>query len=176
MPGPRFLAGDRVTLHTIEEEDITFLQEMINQPDVRRYLDRSIPLNGVQEREWFEEQVSNTDSTSLLVVGADGPAGIIGMHEMPNLSGSAEIGISLHPDHWGEGYGTAASRLLTEYAFSERRFHRLVARVLAPNEASKRIWEKLGYRHEAVHREATFADGQYLDVHIYALLEDEWRE
>lgn len=176
MPGPRFLEGDRVDLHTVEEEDIPFLQEMINDPAVRRYLNRSEPVNGPQEREWFEEQVSGDDGVILLVVTDDGPAGTVGLGEQPNLIGSAEIGVSLAKSHWNEGYGTEASRLLTDYAFRERPFHRVVAKVLDPNEGSKRIWEKLGFRHEAVHREATFADGEYVDVHDYAILASEWRD
>ncbi|MFB6094419.1 MAG: GNAT family N-acetyltransferase [Halanaeroarchaeum sp.] len=174
MPGPRFLEGDRVTLHPIEEEDVPFLQEMINDPAVRRYLSRSEPLNMAQEREWFETVVSDDEGVVLLVVTDDGPAGTVGLHSVENMDGSAEIGLSLAREHWGEGYGTAACRLLTEYAFTETRRHRLVARVVGPNEASKRIWEKLGYRHEAVHREATYADGAYRDVHEYAVLADEW--
>lgn len=176
MPGPRFLEGDRVDLHTVEEEDISFLQEMINDPAVRRYLNRSDPVNEQQERKWFEAEVSDEDGVVLLIVTDDGPAGTVGLRDVPKMAGSAEIGISLTRSHWNEGYGTEASRLLTDYAFTERRFHRVVAKVLDPNDGSKRIWEKLGYRHEAVHREATFAEGEYLDVHDYAILEDEWRE
>lgn len=175
MPGPLFLDGDAVDLHTVEEEDIPFLQEVINDPAVRRYVSRFEPANEVQEREWFEEYVSGDDATVLLVVTPEGPAGTVGLNGHPDMLGSAEIGISLAPAYWNEGYGTEASRLLTDYAFTERRIHRLLARVLDPNEGSKRIWEKLGYRHEGVHREATFVDGEYVDVHDYAILADEWR-
>ena len=176
MPGPLFLAGDDVDLHTIEEEDIPFLQETINDPAVRRYVSQYEPANGVQEREWFEETVSDDGTTALLVVTDDSPVGTVSLAENPNMLGSAEIGISLSSAHWNRGYGTEASRLLTDYAFSERRIHRLLARVFDPNEGSKRVWEKLGYRHEAVHREATFVEGRYVDVHDYAILEDEWRD
>lgn len=176
MPGPIFLDGDGVALHTIEEEDIPFLQATINDPTVRRYVSRFEPINGRQEREWFEEQVSSDDETNLLIVTEEGPAGTIGLTPNPQLLGSAEIGIVLAKAHWNEGYGTEASRLLTDYAFRERRIHRVVAKVLDPNEGSKRIWEKLGYRHEAVHAEATFVEGEYVDVHDYAILRHEWRE
>ncbi|MFB6133907.1 MAG: GNAT family N-acetyltransferase [Halanaeroarchaeum sp.] len=174
MPGPTFLEGDRVDLHTIESEDIPFLQEMINDPEVRRYLTRNEPLTMEQEREWFEEHVSSDEGVTLLVVTDDGPAGTVGMQEIPQMQGSAEVGISLATAHWGQGYGTAASRLLTEYAFRERRLHRLVVQVYDPNEGSKRIWEKLGYRHESVHEEAAYVDGAYVDLHRYAVLESEW--
>jgi RimJ/RimL family protein N-acetyltransferase len=48
--------------------------------------------------------------------------------------------------------------------------------VFEGNVGSRRVWEKLGFRHEATHHEAEYVDGEYVDVHFYAVLEDEWRE
>ena len=56
----------------------------------------------------------------------------------------------------------------------ELRKHRVVARVFEGNTGSQRVWEKLGFRHEAVHEEAQFMDGEYVDVHFYAVLKHEW--
>ncbi|MEF8840709.1 MAG: hypothetical protein V5A62_03665 [Haloarculaceae archaeon] len=36
MPGPVFPRGDRVDLHPIEEADLPFLVELMNDPDVWR--------------------------------------------------------------------------------------------------------------------------------------------
>ncbi|MFB6071231.1 MAG: GNAT family N-acetyltransferase [Halanaeroarchaeum sp.] len=176
MPGPPFVHGDGVDLHTIEEEDLPFLQETINDPAVRRYLGNRQPYTMEQEREWFEEQVNGDGATTLLVVADGDPAGVVSVGEMPQMPSSAEIGINLAQAFWNQGYGTEASRLMTDYAFRERRYHRVMARVYDPNEGSKRIWEKLGYRHEGRHREADWADGEFVDVHRYAILEHEWRD
>ncbi len=46
MSGPVFLPGDDVTLRTIEEEDLEFLQTQINDPRIWRPTGRSTPLNG----------------------------------------------------------------------------------------------------------------------------------
>lgn len=177
MPGPPFLHGDRIDLHTMEEEDIPFLQETINQPDVRHYLHLNQPLNEAQEREWFDEYANGDESVELIVVDGEGnPVGTVGLEDHPNLTATAEVGLFLAPEYWGQGYGTEASRLMTDYAFDERRMHRVIAEVYDPNEASKGIWESLGFRHESVAREAGFVDGGFVDVHRYAVLEDEWRD
>lgn len=47
--------------------------------------------------------------------------------------------------------------------------------MVAGNEASTRVREKLGYEHEGVAREAAYVDGEHLDVHCYGVLADEWR-
>ena len=45
---------------------------------------------------------------------------------------------------------------------------------LAGNEASRRIWEGLGFTEEGRFREAGFHGGEYHDVVFYGVLEDEW--
>ena len=176
MPGPVFLEGDRVELRTIEEEDLDFLRETINDPAVRRSLGNRSPINGQQEREWFEEQASDDDNddTDLLVCRDGEAVGSVGLHQHDPLGVTTEIGIFVAEEHWGEGYGTDASRLVTDYAFRERRHHRAMARVFEGNAGSTRIWEKLGFRHEGTFEESEFVDGEYVDVDYYAILADEW--
>jgi RimJ/RimL family protein N-acetyltransferase len=174
MPGPVFLEGDGIELRTVEEEDLEFLQATINDPAVRRYLGNRPPINGRQEREWYEERCSNGESTNLLVCRDGEPMGTVGLHPKGPTETSAEIGIFLAEPYWGEGYGTEASRVVTDYAFRERRHHRVMARVFEDNDGSARIWEKLGFRHEGTFREAEFLDGEYVDVDYYAVLDEEW--
>ena len=176
MPGPVFIRGEDVTLRTVEEADLDFLQEQVNDPTVRRFLGPTPPINGHQEQEWFEERCSSDDNVSLLICRDEEPMGSVGLHPTDGDDGTtAEIGIFLAEPFWGEGYGTEAGRLITDYAFDERRHHRVIARVFDGNVGSQRVWEKLGFRHEAVHREAMFLQGEYLDEHLYAVLEHEWR-
>lgn len=174
MPGPVFLEGDRIELRTVEEEDLDFLQGTINDPSVRRFLTTYNPINGHQEQEWYEEHGSSEDHVNLLICCDGEPMGSIGLHPRDQLGVTEEIGIFLAEDYWGEGYGSEASQLVTDYAFRERRLHRVIAHVIDGNDGSQRIWEKLGFRQEATHVEATFIDGEYVDVHLYAVVADEW--
>lgn len=172
MPGATFLRGDSVTLRTVEEEDLAFLQATINDPQVRRWVGNRAPINGPGEREWFEN--IGDDEAHLLICRGGDPVGVIGLRPAGGAAVTAELGLFLAPDHWGEGYGTEASRLVVDYAFAERRFHRVTARVFEGNDRSRRIWENLGFRHEATHREAEYLGGAFVDVRRYAVLEDEW--
>lgn len=174
MPGAVFLRGDSVTLRTIEEEDVEFLRDAINDPEVRKGLTVARPLNAEQEREYFEERVSS-DEDVYLAICVDGEiTGTIGLSDIDQRAGKCEIGIWLAPEFHGRGYGTEASRLLTQYAFDELRMHRVLARVLATNEASARVWEKLGFEEEGVHRDEVFTGGEYVDMRYFSVLEDEW--
>jgi [ribosomal protein S5]-alanine N-acetyltransferase len=175
MPGPAFLTGDDVTLRTIEEEDLEFLQTQVNDPEIRRPIGRSTPLNAVQEREFFENVVCDDDSIHLLIVADSTPTGTIGLESIDRESRSAEIGYWIAPDHHRRGYGSEATALLVEHAFDQLGLHRISARVFDFNDASRRLLESLGFTEEGVHRDAEFVDGKFQDTHWYGLLEDEWR-
>lgn len=174
MPGAVFLRGDSVTLRTVEESDVEFLRDALNDPEVRRGLSIAKPLNGRQENTYFEERISSDETVSLMICRDDDPVGNVGLDPIDRQAGNCEIGLWVAPDHHGNGYGTEASRLLTRYAFDELRMHRVRARVFAHNDSSRRIWEKLGFEHEGVHREEAFTGGEYVDVHYYGVLADEW--
>lgn len=175
MPGPAFLRGDRIDLHTIEAEDAEFLQEAINDRRVWNGLGLRQPITRSQEEEWIDE-LGEGDDVNLLVCDDGDPVGTVGLNGFGGTAGSAEVGYWMHPDFHGNGYATAAVELLVGYGFDERRLHRVMAKVFDFNDASKRVLEKVGFVEEGVKREAAFVGGEYVDVVLYGLLEDEWRE
>jgi len=192
-----FAAGDSVALHTVEEEDLEFLAAARNDPAIRRPLTVNRPSNGEQVREFFENVVSDDDSVSLLacVDGEDGnasadgagdetdddddgpePVGSVVLFDEDETAGTATVAYWVVPDHQGEGYCTEAAALLCEYAFAERRLNKLRADALATNEGSRRVLEKLGFVEEGLLREEQYVYGEYVDVHRYGLLADDWTD
>lgn len=61
MPGPAFRRGETVSLHTVEEDDLAFLQRLRNDPANRTRTSASAPENADELTEWFEEDVSALD-------------------------------------------------------------------------------------------------------------------
>jgi RimJ/RimL family protein N-acetyltransferase len=178
MPGPTFLRGDRLTLRTVEREDLALYQRLRNDPEVGTALGLHVPVTADQvERDYFEERVLGDDTITLLAcVDDDRPIGVVhlALGRVQVVSGYGEMGIWLLPEYHGEGYGTEASATVIDYAFDELRLHRVLARAIATNAASCRVWEKLGFTEEGVHRDEFFKDGAFVDVVYYGLLEDEW--
>jgi [ribosomal protein S5]-alanine N-acetyltransferase len=175
MPGPAFLTGGDVTLRTIEEEDLEFLQRAVNDPAVWRPIGRSTPLNAAQEREFFKNVVCADDSIHLLVVADSTPVGTVGLDPTDRERRSAELGHWIDPEHHRGGYGSDAVELVVEHGFDQLDLHRIRARVFEFNDASKRLLESVGFTQERVHRDAEFVDGAFQDTHWYGVLEDEWR-
>lgn len=174
MTETAFLRGVRVSLHPVEEDDLAFAKSVINHPDVRKGVGASEPKTIDDEREWRD---SHGDGEYHFVVRADDErVGIAGLHEDPTPWGYAEVGYFVHPAHWDNGYATDAVGCLVRYAFDERRYRKVCADVYAPNEASQRVLEKLGFEREGVRREQAYVDGEYVDLYEYGLLKDEWRD
>ncbi|WP_205427153.1 GNAT family N-acetyltransferase [Halorussus sp. MSC15.2] len=72
MSGPTFLEGDRVTLRVPDEDDLTFLLEHENDPDVRATRSVSLPKGPDDVRRRFGGTLGRNDDTLALVVHADG--------------------------------------------------------------------------------------------------------
>jgi RimJ/RimL family protein N-acetyltransferase len=90
------------------------------------------------------------------------------------ISDSAELGYWIAVGQWGQGYATEASRAIVALGFDEMGLHRVQARHLTRNPASGVVMRKLGMRFEGVLREAAKKWGEYEDVAVYGLLEQEF--
>lgn len=174
MPGPVFLDGDTVTLRTIEEEDLDFMQAAANDRELRQAIGRVHPVNGPQEQAFFEEVVCDDETVNLLVAADGTRVGTVGFSIVTHETDSAEVGYWIAPEHQQQGYGSEAVALLVDYGFRELGLHRIEARVYEFNEGSQRLLESVGFQREGVHRDGQFIHGEYQDEYWYGLLDDEW--
>ena len=173
MPGAVFLEGDRVELRTVDESDVDFLHQLVNDPRVRRGIAAVDPVTHAQEREWVDSRGDGDDINFVICDDSD-PVGTIGL-KPPNITtGASEVGYIVAPDDWGNGYATDALRAICGYAFEERRLHKVYANAYETNPASCRVLENVGFEKEGVHRDQGFVAGEHVDVFRYGLLAHEW--
>jgi RimJ/RimL family protein N-acetyltransferase len=173
MPGPVFADGEKVELRTIEDEDVEFLQKLVNHPRVRHGLGSSDPVTRSEEAEWVDS-LSEAEGYHFLIADAGTPVGTVGLNDVNESWGVAEAGYFVHPDHWDNGYATAAMRTICAFAFEEKRLNKVVARAYETNPASRRVLEKTGFTEEGCLRNEAFVEGEHVDVHRYGLLAEEW--
>lgn len=179
MAGPAFRRGESVALHTIEEEDLPFLKRLRNDPRVRHGMAVSEAENDEAIEEWFEDHVSETEAEGaqfLICPREDDPepVGYVSLFDVRRPAAHGEIAYAVDPAAQGNGYATVAVELLVGYGIEERRLHRVRARALASNEASRRLLERVGFTQEETQREEKLAGGEFHDVVRYSILEDEW--
>jgi ribosomal-protein-serine acetyltransferase len=101
-------------------------------------------------------------------------AGGVGFHRVDWVNRSTSIGYWLAADAQGRGLMTAAVTALLDYAFFEWELHRVIIEVIVGNERSRAIPERLGFRQEAILREAKLVRASHEDTRLYAMLAPEW--
>lgn len=179
MPGPVFLRDDHVELRTYEEADLGLLDPVYEDPAVRQRMGFHAPYSERHEREWLE----SLDESNLGLVlcprdreGGPTGVGLLTLHDVDERAGTAELGAVLVPSAWGEGYATEGCALVLEYAFDERRLHRVRATTLSVNDPAQATLERLGFEREGRTREAAIVAGERVDELRYGLLASEWRD
>jgi len=97
--------------------------------------------------------------------------GSIGLDQVNLMIGSSMMGYWLRSDLAGRGLMTEAGAAVVAYAFGPAGLHRIELHAALENLASIRVAEKLGFQRRGILREATYADGAWMDVYSYDLLE-----
>ncbi|HVT10828.1 MAG TPA: GNAT family N-acetyltransferase [Fimbriimonadaceae bacterium] len=86
----------------------------------------------------------------------------------------AEIGYELGRAYWHQGYMTEALREMIRFGFERMELHRVEAQVEPPNEASKAVLRRLGFREEGIARERGHWHGSFHDLAQFGLLRGEF--
>jgi RimJ/RimL family protein N-acetyltransferase len=170
MPGTVFLEGEDVTLNTVHPADHEFVERTHNDPANR--CQAGVP------NPWGPSTVSDVvadeDSEVLLVCEDGDPVGVVFLQDLDRHARRAELGYFVHPNEHGQGYATRGAALLVDHAFADYDLARVYAEVIAGNDASMRVLEKLGFEPEGVLRSHSFVQGERVDKHLFGLLAGEW--
>ncbi len=83
------------------------------------------------------------------------PIGVANVRDFVNVEGTAEFGLTIgEPDARGKGYGTEATRLVLDYAFTLLGVHNVWLDTAASNVAALRAYARAGFKEIGRRREA----------------------
>jgi ribosomal-protein-serine acetyltransferase len=123
-----------------------------------------------------ERELENTSRKALTTaICVDGVlCGSVAMHQIDWLRKSTSIGYWLDAGHGGRGVATHACRALVTEAFAEYGIHRVEIRCAVGNDRSAAIPLRLGFREEALLREAELLHGSFVDLRLFSMLSHHW--
>ena len=133
------------------------------------------------ERDWLLRAIEDHASGRVFRFGIcrqedDELIGLIRFGSIDLLHRSCDTGrIIGDPASQGKGYAFHARLIGFDYMFSQWNMHRVETEVLATNDRSIASLERFGFVREGTKRQATFKDGRWTDVHLYAITESEFR-
>ena len=174
------LHSERLTLRGMRRQDAEDMFEYASRSDVTEFLlwseHSSVAytaeyLKYVESRyavgDFFDWAVTLSESGKMI--------GTCGFAKIDTVNNSAEIGYVLNPEYHHLGYGVEAARRVMDFGFRELGLHRIEARFMQGNEASRRVMEKLGMQFEGVARDSMHVKGRFVSVGTCAILRDEFR-
>ncbi|MBN2521554.1 MAG: GNAT family N-acetyltransferase [Bacteroidales bacterium] len=167
--------NSQVRLRAMEPND--WEEQYINMFDsnARRLLQAEIELpptikNQKEKTERFS--YFNTESGGLMFTVENKEGKNVGgayLNSINEKNGTFSIGIQIGQRYRRNGYGTAAMRILLNYAFFERRLNKFNTEILKGNIASEKMLKKIGCLNEGVRKEQIYTNGKYQDVILFGL-------
>ena len=170
--------GERVVLRRHVPENIRAFQRWYSDPEVvrlTRYQDG--PMRRDEIDRFFAARALGVESLAMAihVRDTDRLIGTCALSQLDSDNGSALFHITIgEKDAWGRGYGTEATRLMVEHAFTGLGLHRVALTVFAFNERAVRSYRSVGFVVEGRAREAIWREGHWWDEISMSLLDSEW--
>jgi ribosomal-protein-alanine N-acetyltransferase len=163
---PIIFTGKLVSIGLMIEDDSYFIYQMVNDPEVTRFLRFPYRIHSLEEEiAWVRNTGGDKDTTrvfSIVVNGSGDVAGIVSLHEIDFNSKTGYLAYSLAKRFWGMGYTTEAASLAMKYAFVTLNLRKLHSSVYEPNKASSRVLEKNGF-----HEVGRYHGDHYVPGHGY---------
>ena len=136
------------------------------------------PLTPAQKEQWYENANKASGSNITFTIyecDTQRPIGITGLYGADFRNRTAEFAITIaEPDARGQGFGTEATRLMLDYAFTALGLHNVMLRVFSFNVAGIRTYTKAGFKEFGRRRECYVMGGTTWDVIYMECLASEW--
>lgn len=165
----------RLLLRPLARGDLDALFTIFGDPQVMRYwstppwADRGAgqgmldsDLAAGADADWLRLGVVRRDSDELV--------GTCTLFDHRSSSRRAEIGYALARRAWGQGLMHEALDALLDFGFEHWQLNRVEADIDPRNQASARLLDRLGFRHEGLLRERWIVAGEVSDSALYGLL------
>lgn len=177
--GSTLLEGDRVRFRALEDPDLADLVRWWRDPEwsvLQQMVVRPRPDVPVTEmfRSWSSSERGGDVGFSVVDRESDVLVGHVTLFGGALPVRAATLAVMIGSEHVGQGFGTDAVRVLTDYGFREMGLNRIEIRVHAFNDRAQAVYRRIGYRQEGVRRDATFHDGRFHDEVVMSVLAREW--
>jgi UDP-4-amino-4,6-dideoxy-N-acetyl-beta-L-altrosamine N-acetyltransferase len=162
----------RQNIRNMTFSDLKMVLAWRNHPEVRRYMFTQDEIKLDDHKKWYESTLGNSNKHLLVYEIENTPQGFVSF-SVTNDSKVADWGFYASPGAF-KGIGTLLGKAALDYAFREIGLRKVCGQVLAFNQRSTGLHNKLGFEKEGVLREQHLVAGEYHSVFLFGLLASEW--
>ncbi len=143
----------RLLIRPFAESDGDDFFEMMNSPEVCRYIPDEVPTRAQSDEKLTKLIADSPDmglndkgrlNLAVELVSQNKMIGWVGLGPLPFRLEETEIYYTFARDYWGKGYAGEAAGAFLGYGFEVLGLEKIVAIVIPENTASVRVIEKLG--------------------------------
>ena len=174
------IVTERLRLRPFEVDDLPAFAAYRSDPDVARYQSWDKTFSMADAERFLAEQRDvefGTPGVWVQLAAIDRETGALcgdcAVSVAPDQP-TAELGVTFAPEHQGRGLAGEALAAVITRLFEKHGIHRVHAETDDRNVAVHRLFERLGFRHEARLVEADWFKDEWTTVRVYAILRGEW--
>lgn len=175
-------ADNKLTLELTAQRHADALFQSVDKN--RKHLSTFLPwvgdMNSVSDFNAYikncEQLYEEKKELSFVIISDKNTVGRIGLNNINLQNKNASIGYWLTKDAEGKGIITRSCKKLVTVGFKQLGMHRIEIRAAVNNLRSRAIPQKLNFREEGILREAELVNGTFLDLVLYSMLSEEWKE
>ena len=171
------LSDKQVYLRLMEEKDVSYKVEWINNPEFRHTLNFDYPLSEISTKKWLHNVAGNPTRKDFIVcdIETDKPIGYGGLIGIDYKNGKAESYMGIGDQSYqGKGIGYEIRKILLDYAFVELNMNKIYAYVWKENSPMITLNEKVGFQIEGLLRQDILSHGEKRDRYIMGILKEEY--
>ncbi len=170
------LEGERVRLREPHRDDTATINAFWNDLEMSSIATNTVPTpDSVEKTQKILADLDARDDHVRFVIEADGAiVGDCSLHDIDKHNRTCEVGIAIGKPFWNQGYGQDALRTLVDYAFKHHNMHRVGLEALADDERAVTCYRNVGFVEEGRLRKRDWVNGEYHDVMVMGILDEEW--
>ena len=172
------LKGKDIFLRLLEKEDLPKRVEWFNDPSINKYLVSDLPVSLSKTEQWFNKGLF--DNTKIHFSISDSEInkliGMTGLLQINNKNSNAQMYITLgEAAYHGKRLPDQIIPLVLEYAFEELNLNKVYLWTIPINQRGRRVYERNGFKQEAVMREHLYCRGKFQDLIQHSVLRSDFR-
>jgi RimJ/RimL family protein N-acetyltransferase len=171
------ITGEKILLRPFQLEDIPVMEECIMDSEVMKFTGSTSSFTTEAIYQWYSTRKEQDERLDLAIVMKDNNSviGEVVINEYDEIKHSMNFRILIGPKGRNQGFGTEATRLVTDYVFQNTDLNQLTLGVYAFNPRARRVYEKIGFTVESIDEGELEFEGQRIDAINMVLTRERWQ-
>lgn len=171
------LVGKKTLLRAIEESDLEFLRDMINDPEVEKMVEgTSFPVSKQDQFKWYESLKNSENNLRCIIEnGNEEAVGYISLSNIDWKNRTSFLGFKISSKQRRQGYAKDSISTLIKYAFEELNLNRIESTIIEYNKPSLNLLtKKLDWMIEGNIRKSVFKNNKYNNQYLVSILKSDY--